>query len=101
MKRSVLTSAATAAAGILLLAGCSSTVDSDDVERSVSDSLEEQVGVAPDEVDCPDDLDAEEGATMTCTLEADDVEYDVEVEVTSVDGSDVEYDVQVADQPNN
>ncbi len=63
----------------------------------------EQTGsdVRPD-ISCPEDLPAEEGATMTCTLTADGLEgeYDVEITVTGVDGSDTLFDIQVADQPN-
>lgn len=56
--------------------------------------------VRPD-IDCEDDLPAEEGAAIVCTLTADGLEgeYDVDITVNSVDGNNVAYDVQVADTP--
>ncbi|MDF9714576.1 DUF4333 domain-containing protein [Nocardioides sp. ChNu-153] len=85
----------------LLLGGCSSQVAQDDVEDQITEQLTEVVGQEPADVDCPDDLEAEEGATMTCVLTAeDDTTIDVGVEVTAVDGDDVSFDIQVADEPN-
>ncbi|MDT9592074.1 DUF4333 domain-containing protein [Nocardioides zeae] len=94
--------ALTAAGAALALTACSAgSVESDDVEDKISSELTQQTGTEPDEVDCPEDLDAEEGATMTCVLTAEDGStIDVDVEVTEVDGNDVSFDIQVADAPN-
>ncbi|WP_245672725.1 DUF4333 domain-containing protein [Aldersonia kunmingensis] len=75
------------------------TVGKDVVAEQVSTQLTEQIGTTPDSVDCPEDLDAKVGATLTCTLTHEGVSYDVDVTVTSVDGGDVKFDIQVADQP--
>ncbi|WP_299056122.1 DUF4333 domain-containing protein [uncultured Nocardioides sp.] len=96
--RLALAAGATLALG--LLGGCASTVSAGDVEEQITSQLTEQVGTEPENVDCPDDLEAEEGATTTCTLEADGEEYDVAIEVTGVDGDNVNFSIQVADQPN-
>ncbi len=58
------------------------------------------MGVRPD-IDCEDDLPAEEGATITCalTVDGEDGVYDVTMTTTSVDGDTAQFDVQVADQP--
>ncbi len=90
-----------------LLAGCSgsvsvgdeTTVDADQVAGRVSDQLEQRVGRAPDSVDCPDDLDAEVGATVRCTLTDGETQLGVDVTVTEVDGDTVRFSVQVDDQP--
>lgn len=89
-----------------LLAGCSAsvsigndTVDADELASQVSDQLEQQVGRAPDSVDCPEDLDAEEGATTRCTLTDGGVEVGVDVEVTAVEDDTVSFDIQVDDAP--
>ena len=79
------------------LAGCSTSASQADVEEQISTQLEGQLGAAPDDVSCPGDLDATKGETMTCTLTADDVEYDVKVEVTDVDGDTVNFDIEVVD----
>lgn len=76
------------------------TVEQAEVEQQVSTRLGEQVGQEPDDVTCPDDLEGEEGASMTCVLAAEGVEFDVEVVVTSVEDDRVEFDIQVADTPN-
>jgi hypothetical protein len=83
------------------LAGCGSDVLSvRTVEDGVADALEEQVDFRP-EVTCPDDLEAEVGASPRCTVAApgDPVEYGVTVTVSSVEGDGASFDVEVDDQP--
>ena len=90
------------AAGAVLavgLTGCSAdSVPKSDVEDQISTQLEKEVGQAPDDVSCPEDLKAEEGETMECTLTAGEDELGVTVEVTSADGGDVEFDITVDEQ---
>jgi hypothetical protein len=86
---------------LLGLAACGAGVlEASTVEEGAADALEEQVGIRP-EVSCPDDLDAEVGASTRCTLTApgDPTEYGVTVTVSSVDGDTANFDVQVDDQP--
>jgi len=93
----ILRTAALAAVAALLLAGCTTRVyvSADEVAAQAADALAPQLGFTPD-IACPDDLDAEVGATMTCTL-ADETgaEYDTVVTVTGVDGADVSFDIDV------
>ena len=87
--------------GVGVLAGCGAgSVASGDVATAAEDSLEEQVGQRPD-VSCPEDLEAEVGATTRCTLTADglDGEYGVTVTVTEVDGDRASFDVEVDQEP--
>lgn len=65
------------------------------VEQEVSDQLEAQVGTAPDEIDCPDDLVGREGEEMRCVLRAGEDELGVTVTVTEVEGQDVRFDIAV------
>lgn len=96
---------ALAAGAVVALAGCSlevgnsGPVPASEVAQQVSDQLEARVGRAPDAVECPDDLEAEVGATLRCTLTDGDTELGVDIEVTEVDGSDVRFDIQVDDAP--
>lgn len=100
MKR-LLAAAATGGAVLLLSACGTDTVDQGDLEDQVKASLTESVGQAPKDIDCPDELEAEEGATTTCVLTADDDStIDVEVEVSGVDDDRVDLDIQVADEVN-
>lgn len=85
------------ASGCSFSAGTSTSVDQDKVEQQISDTLEAQVGQKPDDISCPDDLEAEVDATMTCTLTAGTDQLDVAVKVTDVDGDDVKFDIQVAE----
>lgn len=73
------------------------SVPAADVAEQVSAELEKQVGQAPDDVTCPEDLPAEVGAEVTCELTDGENVYDVNVKMTSVDGSDVLFDIEVAD----
>ena len=99
MRRTALATLVLATAAAL--AGCSATaVEAADVEDQVSTQLEAEVGEEPDKVECPEDLDAEVGATMTCVLTEGEDTLDVDVEVTEVDGSDVSFDIRVADEVN-
>lgn len=79
------------------LAGCSSAVPQADVEDQISSQYEKQIGTPPDDVSCPEDLNAEKGATMTCQLTDSDGEYDVKVTVTSVEGDTANFDIEVLD----
>ena len=90
------------------LAGCSgsvsfggSAVKGSEVASQVSSELEARVGRAPEKVECPDDLDAEVGATTECILTDSGESYEVMIEVTSVDeeNESVLFDIQVAEEP--
>lgn len=86
----------------LVLAGCSvggASVSTDDLEQTISDRLTEQVGITPDEIDCPEPLPAEEGAQIRCGLIHEGETYGITVTATRVDGSQVDFDFQVDDEP--
>ncbi|MGV9587047.1 DUF4333 domain-containing protein [Nocardia farcinica] len=86
----------------LAAAGCSVQIGNDtpsvaeaDLERSVKETLTQQVGQEPDTIDCPGDLEGEVGNTMRCTLTAGGDTLGLTVTVTSVQDETVNYDVQV------
>ncbi|MCP2316076.1 protein of unknown function (DUF4333) [Nocardia amikacinitolerans] len=85
-----------------LAAGCSVEVGSStpqvkegELEKSVKQTLTEEVGQEPDSIDCPADLDGKVGTTMRCTLTAGGETLGLTVTVTSVEGDKVNYDVAV------
>jgi hypothetical protein len=87
---------------VLLAAACggSGALPAEEVATRAEDSLEEQAGTRPD-ITCPDELPAEVGSEMRCTLtvDGDPAEYGVTVTVTSVEGDTANFDVQVDEQP--
>lgn len=87
---------------VLLLTGCSASLAAEEVATEAENALEGQVGFRPDIV-CPEDVDAEEGASTRCVLTAagDPTEYGVTVTVTGVDGGTATFDVQVDEEPLN
>ena len=75
-----------------------------EVEQKATAALSESQGVPLDEMpplECPSDLAAEVGATMTCVIgdPAQGNTYDVVITVETVEGEDVAFDIQVADTP--
>jgi Domain of unknown function (DUF4333) len=84
----VLVLAATACSGGKVL-------DEAEVEEGAKQALTETVGQEPDSIDCPDDLEAEVGATMRCELTEGNDTLGVTVTVTSIDGDNATYDVEV------
>ncbi|MET7769845.1 DUF4333 domain-containing protein [Nocardia sp. NPDC005366] len=83
------------------LAACSVSIGSDpkigeaELEKSVKQTLTEQVGQEPDGIDCPGDLKGTVGTTMRCTLSAGGDQLGLTVTVTSVENDTVKYDVEV------
>lgn len=93
------------AASLVLLsaAGCGSSepdaVGGSELEEQVSAALEKEVGQAPDDMSCPDELKAEKGATTKCTLTAGSDKLGVTVTTTSVsDDGQVKFNVKVDQQ---
>ncbi len=89
-----------AAAGLLAsAAGCSFSVGSSpqvsksDVAKQITSKMTDAAGNKPDTVTCPGDLPAKVGAQLNCEMKVKDQTYDVNVTVTSVNGSDVKYDM--------
>lgn len=85
-----------AAAGCSVSIGSAPTVKEADLERSVAQTLADQLGQQPGDVDCPDDLKGEVGAVMDCTMTVDGSTRTMTVTVTSVEGEQVDYDIEVA-----
>jgi hypothetical protein len=87
------------AAACSFSAGTSVSVDKDDLAKEISAQLKNEVGRAPDSVECPDNLKGEVGATTRCTLDDAGETYGIDVNVTKVEGSDVKFDLKVDDKP--
>ena len=100
--------AVTAAAALLILAGCSvsaeagPTVSGASVAKTAAKALAAQVGSTP-AIDCgSDDVVVVKGKKITCELtDTDGLIYDVAITFTSVKGSTYHIDVKVADTAKN
>lgn len=74
------------------LSGCSTSVESGDLEEEITTQVE-AAGSTVEDIECPDDLEGEEGATADCTATIDGEEGTVRATVTSVDGNEVSFDI--------
>lgn len=95
MRRSALAALVVVAGAALT--GCSAAVPQADVEDQISQQYEQQVGTPPEDVSCPEDLAAEKGTEMTCTVTEEGAEFDVLVTVTSVEDDVANFDIEVVD----
>ena len=76
-------------------------VPSDEVAKQAKSSLNEvaeEEGFPPiTEIECPDDLDDEEGATTRCDVVVDGEELEVVATVTEVDGDRVDMNFEIVE----
>lgn len=73
--------------------GTSHSVSKGDVAKQITAKMTDAQGNKPESVTCPNDLDAKVGSQLNCTMKIKDVDYNVNVTVTSVNGSDVKFDM--------
>lgn len=60
-----------AVAAAALLGGCGEeTLDTGQIEEEITPAIEEQTGTREVAVECPDDIEAEQGADFECDLTA-------------------------------
>lgn len=85
------------ALAVLLLASCSQvvTVREAQLEEDINRQLEHTSGNAPDGVDCPGDLKAEDGNRIRCTVTRGEMRREATVTVTGVSGNSVDFDIEV------
>ena|ERR1700752_4047954 len=94
--RTLLVSAA--AAGLMAGAGvcsCSSShaLNKGDIAKQITSKLTDAAGNKPDAVTCPTDLPAKVGAELNCEMKVKNQTFNINVTVTSVNGSDVKFDM--------
>lgn len=91
----------------MVAAGCSVSVratgdaglSGSEVEAQVDRVLADELGEAPEAVDCPEPLLAQVGAAVRCTVTVPEGSVGATVTTTAVEGHDVELDVTVDDEP--
>jgi hypothetical protein len=102
VRLTVVTGLAAVAVGVL--AGCQVSfyriADGETVARTATEQLTKLAGRAPDEVECPDDLDLTAGATTRCTLTDGGTRLGLTVTVKSVaEDGNADLDIEVDDEP--
>ncbi|WNI24227.1 DUF4333 domain-containing protein [Streptomyces sp. ITFR-16] len=95
---------AVGAVAVLLATGCSVSVGSKEVKKTevaaqAKTALGKKVGSEPDDVTCEDDLKAEVGATVRCTVTSGGAKLGMTATAKSVDGDKVDMDFKVDDAP--
>lgn len=73
--------------------GTSHAVSKRQVAEQITQKLTDANGNKPDSVTCPEDLDAKVGAQLNCMMKIKDRDYNVNVTVTSIEGSKVNFDM--------
>ena len=90
--------ASTAILGLVLalaIAACGEeTVDAGRAADTISDFVSKETGFEPDDVECPDDVEAAVGETFECSFTGPEGPYDASVEITSVDGDDATFAIE-------
>jgi predicted phage tail protein len=76
------------AVAAIAFAGCSTSIDEKKAEKTITSSVEDQVGADVKSVDCPSGLKAKKGGTFQCT-------------VTGADGSTGKANVVMTDDKGN
>ena len=77
------------AVAALAVAGCSKTIDTEDLENQLRTQMAPQGGAKPEDitVDCPEDQEIEKGRKFSCTLTAPDgSKARIDVTLTDDDG---------------
>ncbi len=57
---------------VLVLTGCSTTLDADKAETEIAKAVRVQAGVPVKTVECPEDVEAKKGDKFNCTVTAKD-----------------------------
>ena len=65
------------------------------VERIATEQLTNAIGVNPEDLDCPGDLEGKVGTEMTCVLTSEGDEYDAIITVDKVDDGGVHFQIDV------
>jgi hypothetical protein len=82
----------------LALTACGSSKDyvqEKTVERIATEQLTNAIGVTPEDLDCPGDLEGKVGTEMTCVLTSEGEKYDAIITVDDVDGGRVHFQIDV------
>lgn len=98
MTRTRAFSGALAGAALLALTACGTSddfVQEKTVERIATEQLTNAIGVTPEDLDCPGDLEGKVGTEMTCVLTSEGEKYDAIITVDSVDEGRVRFKIDV------
>ena len=78
----------------LSLAACGSTIKPEGAAQSVVDLVSEKTDFKPDDVKCPDGIEAKVGVTFDCKFTGPDGDYVAHMKILEVKGDTVQFDIK-------
>ena len=86
---------AAAAVGVVAwqLAGCSSSIKPEGAAQAVVNLVSEQTDFTPDDVTCPDGIEAKVGVTFDCKFTGPDGNYLAHMKIEKIEGEQVLFDI--------
>lgn len=77
----------------LALAACSATITPEGAAKAVTDLVADQTGYTPDDVTCPEGVEAKVGATFDCSFTGPGGEYIAHMRIERIEGAQVLFDI--------
>ena len=77
----------------LQLTACSSTIKPDGAAQAVVDLVSEKTDFTPDDVKCPDGIEAKVGVTFDCNFTGPDGDYVAHMKIEKIEGEQVLFDI--------
>ncbi len=77
----------------LQLAACGSTIKPDGAAQAVVDLVSEKTDFKPEDVKCPEGIDAKVGVTFDCNFTGPDGDYVAHMKIEKIEGEQVLFDI--------
>jgi hypothetical protein len=77
----------------LQLSACGSTIKPDGAAQAVVDLVSEKTDFKPEDVKCPEGIDAKVGVTFDCNFTGPDGDYVAHMKIEKVEGEQVLFDI--------
>lgn len=77
----------------LQLSACGSTIKPDGAAQAVVDLVSEKTDFKPEDVKCPEGIDAKVGVTFDCNFTGPDGDYVAHMKIEKIEGEQVLFDI--------
>ena len=78
----------------LQLTACGSTIKPEGAGQAVTDLVSEKTDFTPEDVKCPDGVEAKVGGTFDCTFTGPDGDYVAHMKIEKIEGEQVLFDIK-------
>lgn len=78
----------------LQLTACGSTIQPEGAGQAVTDLVSEKTDFTPEDVKCPDGVEAKVGGTFDCTFTGPDGDYVAHMKIEKIEGEQVLFDIK-------